>query len=68
MAQKVLAYRDIAEHLKTENRRLRVKNCEKIEAVRRFWRNNVLEERTRAGSTCWLNVIFQALVDLNPFV
>ena len=49
MAQKVLAYRDIAEHLKTEIRRLRVKNCEKIEAVRRFWRNNVLEERTRAG-------------------
>ena len=42
-------YRDMAEHYKAENRRLRFETCEKSEAVRDFWRNSVPEEGTRAG-------------------
>lgn len=37
LARKAQTYRDMAEHLKAENRRLRVENSEKVEAVRRFW-------------------------------
>ena len=36
---------DVAEDLKKENRKLRVEMNEKIEAVRRFWRNCILEEK-----------------------
>ena len=42
-------YRDAAEDLKKENRKLRVEMSEKIEAVRRFWRNCILEEKSDAG-------------------
>ena len=42
----VSMYRDMAEY---ENRRLKVKASGSIEAVGQFWRNIVLEERTRAG-------------------
>ena len=45
-------YRDAAEDLKKENRKLRVEMSEKIEAVRRFWRNCILEEKGHAGK--WL--------------
>lgn len=40
---------DMAEYYKAENRRLKVKASESMEAIRQFWRNNILEERTRAG-------------------
>ena len=33
-------YRDIAEKLKTENRKLHVEFSEKVETVRNFWRNS----------------------------
>ena len=40
-----MCYRDtIAEKLKTENRKLHVEFSEKVETVRNFWRNKVLEE------------------------
>ena len=42
-------YRDIAEQLKVENRKLHVESSEKIETVRKFWRTNVLEERSHGG-------------------
>ena len=47
--QKAVHYRDLAEELKRDNRKLRVEMSEKIEAVRKFWRNSILEEQTRAG-------------------
>ena len=47
--QKVAYYRDLAEELKRDNRRLHVEMSEKVETVRKFWRNSILEERTRAG-------------------
>ena len=49
LLQSVSTYRDMAEYYRAENRRLKVKASESIEAVRKFWRNNILEERTRAG-------------------
>ena len=42
-------YRNLAEELKGQNRMLRVEMSEKIETVRNFWRNSILEESTRAG-------------------
>ena len=49
LLQKVRAYRDMAEQLRADNRKLQLETCEKVEAIRNFWRNNILEERTRAG-------------------
>ena len=43
-------YRDMAEQLKAKNRRLRLEMHETVEAVRKFWRNCVLEEHTRTGN------------------
>ena len=42
-------YRDLAEELKAENRKLRVEMSDKIDTVRRFWRNSILEESTVQG-------------------
>ena len=52
---KATYYRDIAEHLKIENRKLRVEYSEKIDTVRKFWRNKVLEERSPGGKMPMLN-------------
>ena len=49
ISEDVSMYRDMAEYYKSENRRLKVRASESIEAVRQFWRNNIFEERTRAG-------------------
>ena len=49
LLQSVSTYRDMAEYYRAENRRLKVKASESIEAVRKFWQNNILEEHTRAG-------------------
>lgn len=49
LLQKARAYRDMAEQLRADNRKLQLETCEKVEAIRNFWRNNILEERTRAG-------------------
>ena len=46
---KAMYYRDIAEQLKMENRKLHVEFSEKVETVRNFWRNNILEERSHGG-------------------
>ena len=52
--QNMQMYSDMAKYYKAENRRLRVRASENIEAVRQFWRNNILEERTRAGKMVML--------------
>ena len=49
-------YRDMAEYYSAENRRLKVKASESIEAVRQFWRNNIIEERTRAGKMVMISL------------
>ena len=52
--QRAAMYTDMAEGLKTENRKLRMEISEKIETVRNFWRNYILEQRTRAGKMVML--------------
>ena len=46
---KAAHYRDIAEQLKAQNRKLHVELSEKVETVWKFWRNKVLEERSHGG-------------------
>ena len=50
LQRRITLYRDMAEQLKAKNRRLHLEMHENVEAVRKFWRNSVLEERTRAGN------------------
>ena len=52
--RKAAYYRDMAEELKKDNRKLRVEMSERIETVRKFWRNSILEEGTRAGKMIML--------------
>ena len=56
LLQKSIIFRDKAEQLQAENRRLRAEMSEKVEAVRNFWRNSVLEERTRSGRMVMLSL------------
>lgn len=42
-------YRDMAEQCQTEKRKLKYKLEEKVEVVRNFWRNSVLEGSSRSG-------------------
>ena len=49
LQKRITLYRDMAEQLKAQNQRLHLEMHENVEAVRKFWRNSVLEERTRAG-------------------
>lgn len=42
-------YRDLAESFQKTNRHLRKQMYDNIETVRNFWRNSVLEQRTRGG-------------------
>ena len=42
-------YRDIAEKCQTEKRRMKHKMEEKLEIVRNFWRNKVVEGGSRSG-------------------
>ena len=44
---KAAMYRDIVEGLQAENR-LRSELSDKVETVGSFWRNRILEQRTRA--------------------
>ena len=45
----------MAEDLKAENQKLIVEICEKVEAVRRFWINSILEEKVvvKNGHACY---------------
>ena len=49
LQRRITLYRDMAEQLKAKNQRLHLELHKNVEAVRKFWRNSVLEERTRAG-------------------
>ena len=51
---KAAMYSDMAEGLQTENRKLRMEISEKVETVRNFWRNCILEQGTRAGKMVML--------------
>ena len=53
---KAATYRDMAEQLKAENRRLRFETGRKIDSVRQFWRNKILERRTRGGKMVMLAI------------
>ena len=66
--QKAVHYRDLAEELKRDNRKLRVEMSEKIEAVRKFWRNSILEERTRAGKMVMIAKTCRSSTNMNTLM
>ena len=60
---KATTFRDMAEQRKAENRQLIIKfeTNRKIDSVRQFWRNKILERRCRGGNMVMLAISGESL-------
>ena len=66
------SYRDQVDALRTRNRKLYCEMNDRVDTIRNFWRNNIVEGSTRAGrcvrkaiKKIYINIIFDFFIIIN---